>query len=114
MTNVDLVLYALPIPDFTTISPLYFASPPLAAALSPFSGLRQRSYTLKFDEQMEELGDFEDEELPELICFEIVGTFGESDFAYVEGVPGVLVSERALKTLRQFDLGIARVTPYES
>lgn len=50
--RIDLVLYVLPIPDFTTSSGVYFATEALASKLERFRGLRKRNYTLKFDEQM--------------------------------------------------------------
>lgn len=108
----DLVLYRLPIPDLTTITPVYLTTPALADALKDSTGLSGRPFMLAFDEQMKELGEFEGKDLPDLRCFDVTGTFGSDDFVIAEGVAGVLVSERALDVLRRFDLGIARVVPY--
>ncbi|OZD56643.1 hypothetical protein CH252_05035 [Rhodococcus sp. 06-1477-1B] len=111
--TIDLLLVQLPIPDLTTTFGIYFATPALATKLRSFSGLRERQFTLSFDPQMEELGEFEGKELPELTCFEVVGTYPEHDFAHVKGVSGLLVSEQAWAAVQQFDLGDADVELYE-
>ena len=103
--RIDLTLYELPIPDFTTTYGIYFATPPLAEQLRPLRGLREREFSLSFDPQMQELGAFEGKQLPELVCFDVTGTFGVDDFSHVEGEADLLVSQRAAAALRRFDLG---------
>lgn len=103
--RIDLTLYELPIPDFTTTYGIYFATPHLAEQLRPFSGLHERDFTLSFDPQMEELGAFEGKQLPELVCFDVTGTFGTDDFSQLEGQAGLLTSDKAIAVLRRFDLG---------
>lgn len=103
--HIDLTLYELPIPDFTTTYGIYLASPALAEQLRPFSGLRERDFSLSFDPQMRELGAFDGKQLPELVCFEVTGTFGVDDFSHLEGHAGLLASKRAVAVLRRFDLG---------
>lgn len=112
-TRIDLVLFQLPIPDFTTTDGVYFAVPALAAELRALRGLRERSFTLAFDEQMEELGEFAGKTIPELVCFEVTGAFGTDDFAHLDGEPDLLVSERALSVLRRFNLGgLSEIAPF--
>jgi hypothetical protein len=103
--RIDLTLYELPIPDFTTTYGIYFATPPLADQLRPLRGLRERDFNLSFDPQMRELGAFEGKQLPELVCFKVTGIFGVDDFAHIEGEADLLLSERAAAVLRRFDLG---------
>lgn len=103
--RIDLTLYELPIPDFTTTYGIYFATPALADQLRPLHGLRERDFSLSFDPQMQELGAFEGKQLPELVCFDVTGTYGVDDFSHVEGHAGLLASKRAVAVLRRFDLG---------
>lgn len=113
--QIDLVLFQLPIPDFTTTDGVYFAVPPLADELRKLRGLRERSFTQTFDEQMEELGQFEGKTIPELVCFEVTGRFGIDDFAHLDGEPDLLVSEQALAVLRRFNLGeLSEIAPFSS
>jgi len=113
--QIDLVLFQLPIPDFTTTDGIYFAKPKLANELKSLSGLLECDYTLAFDEQMEELGKFKGKNIPELACFEVVGKYGTDDFSHVDGEPDLVVSERALAVLRQFDLGeLAEIKPFNA
>ena len=112
LVDAEFVLFILPIPDFATTHPVYFATPELADALAPCTGLRARSFSLRFDDRMEELGAFEGKELPALVCFDVTGTFGHDDFSEVRGAPGLVVSERAMEVLRRFDLGIAKISEY--
>lgn len=103
--RIDLTLYELPIPDFTTTYGIYFATPLLAEQLRLLRGLHERDFTLSFDPQMEELGAFEGKQIPELVCFDVTGTFGIDDFSHVDGEADLLVSPRAIAVLRRFDLG---------
>jgi len=111
--TIDLLLLELPIPDLTTTFGIYLATPKLAAQLRTFTGLRERQFTLGFDPQMEELGEFEGKELPELVCFEVTGTWPQQDFAHVRGVAGLLISENAWSTVSTYNLGDADVEVYE-
>lgn len=112
-TRIDLVLFQLPIPDFTTTDGIYFATPALASELQKLRGLRTRDFTLTFDKQMEELGQFEGKSIPELVCFEVIGTFGTDDFAHLDGEPDLLVSEQALAVLQRFNLGeLSEIAPF--
>lgn len=103
--RIDLTLFELPIPDFTTTYGIYFATPPLAEQLRPLRGLREREFSLSFDPQMQELGAFDCKQLPDLVCFDVTGTFGVDDFSHLEGQVGLLASARAIAAVRRFDLG---------
>ncbi|MBB2975122.1 hypothetical protein FHX49_000663 [Microbacterium endophyticum] len=105
MSTIDLVLYTMSVPDLTTTDGIYFATPRLAQAMAHLTGLRSRAFTLSFDEQMLELGEFDDQTLPDLSCFEVVGSYGTDDFAHREGVTELLASERAMALLADFSLG---------
>jgi len=111
--TIDLRLIELPISNLTTTYGIYLATPKLAAELDAFTGLRERQFTLGFDSQMEELGEFEGKKLPNLVCFEVTGTYSEDDFAHVEGVPGLLISDNAWSTVSTYDLGDADLETYE-
>jgi len=111
--TIDLVLLGLPIPDLTTSIGVYLATEALAKELIRFTGLKQRDFTLSLDEQMTGLGNFDQKQVPQLVCFEVDGGLGETDFARVKGVPRLLVSERAMQTLQQFNLGHARIEPFD-
>ena len=111
--RIDLTLYELPIPDFTTTYGLYVATPSLAEQLRSLRGLRERDFSLSFDTQMEELGAFEGKHIPELVCFDVTGAFGVDDFAHVEGRAGLIASKRAIAVLRRFDLGqLGTIRPF--
>jgi hypothetical protein len=92
---------------------VYLATEVLAKKLTRFTGLKQRNFTLSLDEQRSGLGDFDQKQAPQLVCFEVDGELGETDFARVRGVPRLLVSERAMQTLQQFNLGHARIEPFD-
>jgi len=111
--TIDLILLGLPIPDLTTSIGLYLVTESLAKELAQFTGLKQREFTLSLDEQMTELGEFDEKQIPKLTCFEVDGEIGETDFARVKGVPRLLVSERAMQTLQRFNLGHARIEPFD-
>jgi len=113
--RIDVVLLETPIPDLTTTDGIYFTSPRLADELKELSGLRERDYTLAFDDQMKELGEFGGGKVPELMCFEVTGRYGRHDFAHVNGLTDLLVSEQALAMLRHFDLGdLADIRPFRT
>lgn len=112
-TRIDLVLLQLPIPDFTTTDAVYFAVPALAEELQHLRGLRRRECTLAFDEQMKELGEFAGKSLPDLVCFDVTGTYGQDDFAHLEGETDLLVSEAGLAVLRGYNLGgLSEIAPF--
>lgn len=103
--RIDLTLHELPIPDFTTTYGIYIATRALAERLRPFSGLREREFSLSMDPQMQELGAFDGKQIPELVCFEVTGTYGVDDFSHIEAEADLLVSPRAIAVLRSFNLG---------
>ena len=111
--TIDLVLLGLPIPDLTTSIGVYLATEDLAKELVNLTGLRQREFTLSLDEQMADLGEFDGKNIPKLACFEVDGEIGQTDFARVKGVPRLLASERAMQTLQRFNLGEARIEPFD-
>lgn len=112
MTIIDVVLYSSSIPDLATTDGVYFATSRLGSAMVGLTGLRRRDFTISLDDQMRELGEFDGWAMPELMCFEVTGTYGVDDFAHVEGVIGLLASERAVAILAGFDLGSGTVSSY--
>ena len=113
-TRIDLVLWEVPAADLTTIQGVYLMSLPLASSLQGFTGLRKAPFTLSFEPQMFELGAFEGESLPGLVCFEVTGTVATADFAHAADAPGLIVTEPVLRHLEGFNLDGCTVRPYTS
>jgi hypothetical protein len=112
--RVDVVLLEMPRADISRLVGIYFLNPRLFEAIKDagLTGLAQLDFSMSFDEQMLELGEFDGQELPYLVCVEVLGDVGSDDFAHVEGVVGLVVSERALGVLQNFDLTDCTISPY--
>lgn len=113
-TRVDVTLLEMPRADVSRLVGIYFLSPRLFDAVKDagLTGLAQLDFSMSFDEQMRELGEFDGQELPHLVCVEVLGNFGSHDFAHAEGVIGLIVSERALGVLHNFNLKDCTISSY--
>ncbi|GAB3566750.1 hypothetical protein GCM10027405_26270 [Arthrobacter alkaliphilus] len=97
--------------DLVTTTPGFAVTRALADRLqkSGLTGFDLKDMHLSISPQGTELMRFGDAEVPDLVWLDPVGRFGEGDFFMDRDVPDLIVSEKALRVLQEFDLKRARV-----
>jgi hypothetical protein len=100
--------------DLVTTTPGFAVTRVLAERLekSGLTGFELKDMYLSISPQGTELMRSGDVQIPDLVWLDAVGKFEAGDFFLDRHVPDLIVSERALRVLQEFDIKRARIEEF--